>query len=365
MTGVPSADAESHSSSCVPYPPIFRRIFACGHPEEFVLVHSLDNGEKIHNIVSSEMVKEFSRAGDRPTYIEAQCLNCAREAKGKDDNDPGVRPKRTLSAYRFGTSSTCRRSANKEPQDAFQDTLERHRWSSDQLKMTKPHPPVSEEDHRAHRHEILKVVVESPEKWLALPVRRVTGMPDRTTGAFVAENCPTDMSHILDGEYKALLQAKFVSDGPQCSYRFQVDSKTKEGKHTGEVIFLKGTTDTVKRVHGGLVGNTPKSEEESLYPAAQIMSCSLGSRLGQHCKLSDGSGSIADSGEACYSGGMVKMYQTEEESPQPGRESVHTEHLIEQAFEDSVAPPTGQAKYENPRPTPAVPRRSPFSFRRR
>lgn len=372
MTGAPSPDAELHVSSYIPCPQSFHRTFACGHPEEFILVHTLNNGEKVHNIVSSEIFKEFSRTRDRPTYVEAQCLNCAREAKGKDDNDPGVRPKRTLSAYRSGTSSTYRRPMNKEPQNAFESTLEKHRRSNDHVKMTKPHARVSEEDHRAHRHEILKVAVEYSEKWLALPVRRVTGIPDRTTGVFVAEECLTDVSHALDSEYKALLHSKFdaknmcaLGDGSQCSSGYQLDSKKKEAKHTGDVIFLEGITHILKQVDSGLVEDTPKSEEESLYPAAQRTPSLLGSGLGQHCKLSDGSVSNADSGEAFCPSDMEEMYQIEEGSPQPGRDSVYTEHLVEQAFEYSMLPPKKQAKYENPRPTPVVPRRSPFSFRRR
>ncbi|KAJ4994389.1 hypothetical protein SVAN01_00218 [Stagonosporopsis vannaccii] len=371
MLGLQCSDVESYLYSRVPCPQIFHRTFVCGHPDEFIEVRSV-NGEKVHNLISSDVFVEYSRAGNRPTYIEARCLNCAKKAKDNDDNDSSVQPKRTLSAYRSGTSSTYSRIIRKDLQDAFEGTMGRDRWSSGQVKIAELHARVSEEDHQAYRHEILKEAVRSSGKWLALPVRRVTNMTVQTTSEFDIGARIKDTTHPLDNEDTAVSQATIDAkkicasvDGlhyhqtGSMSSRFLFGSETKEAVHTKDAIFLEATPDIVDKVDGRSSRNISRGKDENFPLDAERTYSLPGPDISQQCQPSNGGDSIEDTGEVISPSGIA------ERSALLRRQSAFAEKVIEQPFDDSVVLSAGQTKYETPRSAPCVPRRSTLGSKER
>lgn len=171
----------------VDQPDMFRRAFQCGHPEELIEVQRDGDGHTIHNSITSEVFELRSpHAGNLPTYRYGRCLNCARMAKARDDKDPNVRPKRTLSAYQA---------------------------ANDREMAVQLHRRVSEAEHRAHRLETQAKAVDCAGKWLAVPARRVWNMPIQ----------PKDVFRLATRQETA-----FVNDGGATGYHTKTDESTDQ-----------------------------------------------------------------------------------------------------------------------------------------
>ncbi|KAH6618557.1 hypothetical protein C7974DRAFT_440859 [Boeremia exigua] len=376
MTAPPALSAGVHLSSRSIHPQIFRRAFACGHPDEFIEVQLLDDGEHMHNIVTFEVFKQQNRGESRPVFVESRCLGCAQRAKDEDDRDASLRPKRALSAYRAGTSSTSR---TKISQDGFLGALERYRDSSGQDQNRRPHPRVSEEEHQAHRLKVLSEAVDHPGKYISVPARRVTNAPIQTSGRLQVTNRKRDLSRSLKETNKALPQPVIkeneghalveVLRGSQKSSRssgLSLETDTSHDKSSRDVSVVNMEPDLGTDV--GLLSpeNKSRKEEERHYLAARNPSFVFGSRLNKHRKYSEDDSPIAKYSEAMKKSvtADIDRLQIAKRATSSRGESALSEESVDRgsnnSFDRSSVDRNEVLQYG-----PARQRRGTFSFRKR
>ncbi|KAF2621851.1 hypothetical protein BU25DRAFT_426120 [Macroventuria anomochaeta] len=334
---------------------IFRRTFDCGHLDEFIEVRLLEGGEKLHNINTLEVFKEYNRAENCPVNIKARCLNCARKAKDEDDRDQRVRPKKTLGAYQAGTSSTYARKTGIIPQGGFEGILERYRCSNSQGTAVKPHPRVSEEAYRAHRLEVKAEAAAFPGKWLAIPARRVESAIHRRMSRLFEENNEPLQSNINgdNGSAQSGVLPQTRKDGESSGLCSELEMV--EGKDTGDVTMIKAEIDPAKGTNCFFLALPSKSEDERFRPVA----------MNRQRKLLDAADFIGKNSDGTPSSRAMELHcpQTANSSASSARESAVMEDLVDQYalhLENDFDPALVDTRYEKPRPVPAVPKKGPL-----
>ncbi|KAF2628943.1 hypothetical protein BU25DRAFT_420381 [Macroventuria anomochaeta] len=348
---------------------IFRRTFDCGHLDEFIEVRLLEGGEKLHNINTLEVFKEYNRAENCPVSIKARCLNCARKAKDEDDRDQRVRPKKTLGAYQAGTSSTYARKTGIIPQGGFEGILERYRYSNSQGTAVKPHPGVSEEAYRAHRLEVEAEAAAYPGKWLAIPARRVeSAMHRRNMSRLFGEENNEPLQSNIDGDNGSaqggvLPQSR--KDGESSGLCSELEMV--EGKDTGDVTMIKAEIDPAKGTNCFFLALPSKSEDERFRPVAMNMRSLSGLKFDRQRKLLDAADFIGKNSDGTPSSRATELHcpQTANSSASSAREAAVMEDLIDQCtlyLENHFDPALVDTRYEKPRPYPTVPERGTLDF---
>ncbi|KAJ8113377.1 hypothetical protein OPT61_g4472 [Boeremia exigua] len=358
---------------------MFRRTFECGHPDEFIEARSLGDGETLHNIITFEVFKEHDRANNRPVYIDARCLNCAKTAKRKDDHDPNVQPKKRLGAYISGTSSICKEGLDVIIHDGFERSLERYRRSDHKHMTRRHHPSVSQEEHRAHHLEIQEEAVACPGTWLAVPARRVTNIPIRVMDESETATQRGYVFHSFAGKDRALLQVKVdgkQTDSQNDALQPHSNADPVESLFESKRDQFKCIEDTLlieTRPHATKDGDCPsrksmsRTEDKGIHLVAKSLGFLSGLRLGRQRKHSNGSVSTANNSEASsLSGGTETCHR--HAASRPGsckKESAVTEHVDEYPLDDTFKSSPARLKYENPRTAPLAPKRRLLSFRKR
>ncbi len=352
---------------------MFRRTFDCGHPDEFVEVRSLGDCAKLHNLVTFEVFKQDGVI-NQPTYTKARCLNCAKKAKREDDNDPSLRPKRSLGAYMTGTSSTYTRRSYANIQDGFERALERNRNSSLEFMTAKPHEHVSEVEHRAHYLDIQEEAVACPRKWLAVPARRVRNVPIRAMGENGLATRNRDTSCSSESNDLANDTTHIRQKISQCNANEQhsenVDSsysppepKVNHSMAIEHTVIREPDLNTDRL---SLIAMLQSEEERHRLAATNVSSLS-GLRLGRQHSLPDGDTSTTNSSDVSMLGitREVRYRHAVKPTATLARKSAFTEHFAEHSFDGASEPSSTSIKRKNPLSTLVIPKTSLLSFRKR
>lgn len=128
-------------------------------------------------------------------YSVARCLRCAKRAKEEDDKDEDVDRKKTLGAYRAGVSSAAER-------DTF----------GEQEIVARRHPRVSEDEHHAHRLEVLADAETGEVKLIAVPLRRVWNHPLPTMSETPAQRFPGHVDGASDVQVDIIARSRSEHD---------------------------------------------------------------------------------------------------------------------------------------------------------
>ena len=340
FTDVPFPDVGPWKSSRPADLQRFRRVSVCGHLDELMGLQLLENRKQWHSLIAFGSSKEYNGADNCPVYIKAQCLDCAIEAKDKDDTIQMARLKRILGLYQAGTS-----------QGGFDDVLERHKCSRNQCAATKPRPHAFLEKDQAPRCGVQQKAASYPDKGPKIPAIQLWNAPHYTTGRVESEIYWRIIPSSSESEDRPLHNV--IPEGMICGEpsALCLQSERRENKNAGDLVGMTAGRPALAR--------TSNSQEKVFRLVVTSSNCTSSSKLVKQENLFD----VADAVEMnSYRGFFnrtmgAECHRTADISASFAKESALIEHLIDEyasILDSAFNPDLVDARYERRRPVLAV-----------